>query len=126
MKKLIYILLVVIIIVLIGAGCGEIKETQPEQQLKQPPQEQPARKEVPYKIVEEEDISYLGCKRIGIRIVVPDEADKADVDYTLEKIINNYRSDWDDITVWAYKYSEEEQVGTIPYTMGMKEYSTCE
>lgn len=136
MKKSTYILggiIVLIIIIAIASSGGGKKETEPEQQL---PQEQaqeqtqveqePASKVVSYKIIEEEDISYSGCKRVGIRIVVPDEADKADVNYTLKKIIDSYKADWQDITVWAYKDSEEEQVGKIPYTMGMKEYSTCE
>lgn len=83
------------------------------------------KQEISYKIIEEEDIFYLGCKRVGIRIVVPDDANKIDVDYILGKIINDNKSKWDDITVWAYKYSEEQQVGKIPYTMGMKEYSIC-
>ncbi|MBU1083426.1 hypothetical protein KKE14_03260 [Patescibacteria group bacterium] len=80
---------------------------------------------VPYKVVSEEDISYINCKRVGIKIVVPDETDASSVEPVLEKIINENKSKWDDITVWAFKYSEEAQVGTIPYTMGMKEYSTC-
>ncbi len=129
MKKLLYIIAgiiaLVVIIVIVSRG-EEKKEIKPEQQLQKPSQEQSTRKEVDYKIIEEEDISYLGCKRTGIRIVVPDEALKVDVSYTLGKIIDNYKSDWDDITVWAYKYSEEQQIGKIPYTMGMKEYSTCE
>jgi len=83
------------------------------------------KKEIPYKIIEKEDISYLGCKRVRIRIVVPDDTDKTDVDYILKKIIDDNKPKWDDITVWAYKYSEEQQVGKIPYAMGMKEYSTC-
>jgi len=83
------------------------------------------KQEISYKIIEEEDISYLGCKRVGIRIVVPDNANKIDVDYILKKIIDDNKPKWDDITVWAYKYSEEQQVGKISYTMGMKEYSVC-
>jgi len=83
------------------------------------------KKEISYKIIEEEDISYLGCKRVGIRIVVPDDANKTDVNYVLGKIIDDNKAKWDDITVWAYKYSEEQQVGKIFYTMGMKEYSIC-
>jgi len=83
------------------------------------------KQEISYKIIEEEDISYIGCKRVGIRIIVPDDANKTDVNYILGKIIDDNKPKWDDITVWAYKYSEEQQVGKIPYTMGMKEYSIC-
>ena len=94
-------------------GCTEEKQSS-------------AVKEVPYRIIEKEDISYAGCKRIGIRIVVPDDANKTDVDYTLKKIVDDNKSKWDNITVWAYKYSEEKQVGKIANTMGMKEYSVCD
>jgi len=83
------------------------------------------KKEIPYRIIEEEDISYLGCKRVGIRIVVPDNSDKTNVESVMEKIINDNKSKWSDITVWAFKYSEEDQIGKIGHTMGMKEYSTC-
>ena len=83
------------------------------------------RQEVEYKIVEEMDISYLGCKRIGIKMIVPDDSDKRDVRYTSDKIIDQYKSKWNDITIWAYKYSEENQTDGI-YTMGIQEYSICE
>ena len=84
------------------------------------------KQEISYKIIEEKDISYLGCKRVGIKIVVPDDSEKEDVNYILTKVINRYKSDWDDITVWAYKYSEEERMDEVfGYTMGMKEYSVC-
>jgi hypothetical protein len=83
------------------------------------------KEEIPYKIITEENISYLGCKRVKIRITVPDNSEKSDVDYILEKLINENKSRWDDITVFAYKYSGEQEIRTIPYSMGTKEYSTC-
>jgi len=83
------------------------------------------KQEISYRIVMNEDISYLGCKRGNIKIVVPDNANKTDVDYILQKIIDDNKSKWDDITVWAYKYSEEQQIDRLPYSMGMKEYSIC-
>lgn len=84
--------------------------------------------EVEYKIIEENDISYLNCKRVGLKIIVPDNSKQKNVDHTLENIINNFKSQgWQNITVWAWKYSEEKDVkdGLITYTMGLKEYSTC-
>ena len=78
-----------------------------------------------YRVIDEEDISYLGCKKIGLRIVVPDDAIKENVDFTLGEIVEKYKADWEDITVWAYRYSEESQVGLIGFTKCMKEYSTC-
>lgn len=78
-----------------------------------------------YKVVDKEDTSYLNCKRIGIRVTVPDDAAQGDVNYTLDQIINDYKPQWDDVTVWAYKNSEVSQVGSIGYTKGMREYSTC-
>ena len=62
---------------------------------------------------------------MSLRIVVPDNSDKNDVDYTLGKIVDSKKSDWDDITVWAWKDSEEQTATTTAYTMGMKEHSTC-
>lgn len=84
--------------------------------------------DVEYNIIQEEDISYLNCKRITIRVTVPDSSQKEDVDYTLGQIVNSYKNKgWEDVTAWAWKYSEEQEVkeGFIPYSMGIKEYSSC-
>ncbi|MBU3942786.1 hypothetical protein KKA24_02270 [Patescibacteria group bacterium] len=131
----VWTVVILFIIIIVSVGGDDNKKTDSEQQSSQEQDQQqaeidktikPTRKEVPYKVIEEEDISYIGCKRVGIRLVVPDDSDKLDVGYTLKKIINSYKSDWDDITIWAYKYSEESQVGKIMYTMGMEEYSICD
>ena len=97
-----------------------IKDIQKQEAVKKP-----LPKEITYRIIEEEDISYINCKRVGIRLVVPDNSPQTDVNYTIQEIIKKYKNNWDDITIWAYKESEESQVGLIPYSMGMKEYSTC-
>jgi hypothetical protein len=102
-----------IIIGEIGSPSEQAGDTQPQLQL------------LAYKIIEQEDVSYLNCKRVGIRVTVPDDAQKGDVNFTLDKIIDDNKSKWDDITVWAYKNSEETQVGTIGHTKGVREYSIC-
>jgi hypothetical protein len=78
-------------------------------------------KEVEYRIVEEEDISYLGCKRIGVRIIVPDESEKANVKYTLKLLAENYLTDWQDVTIWAWGYSELNEVGESGASKGIYE-----
>lgn len=80
-----------------------------------------------YRIVEKEDTSYLGCRRIGIRIVVSDSASKEDTKATMDSIITSFvnTGQWDDITVWAWKLSEISLVGQTPSTMGMQSVSTC-
>lgn len=134
-KWWVWIVAVLFLIIIVSAGGDDNDKIDSEQQPSQEQNQQqaeidktpePTRKEVSYKIIEEEDISYMGCKRVGIRLVVPDESDKSDVSYTLRKIITDYKSDWDDITIWAYRYSEENQVGKIIYSMGMEEYSVCD
>ena len=97
-----------------GAPTPQAENTQPQHQL------------LAYKIADQDDLSYIGCKRTGLRVAVPDDSKQPDVDFTLEKIIDDYKSEWDDITVWVYGYSEESQVGLIGSTKGMKEYSVCE
>ena len=79
----------------------------------------------PYRVIEERDISYAGCKRVGIKIVVPDTSVRTDIDQTMNQIINSKKSAWDDITVWAYRLSEEGIALVSAHTMGMKEYSVC-
>lgn len=78
-----------------------------------------------YRVVEQDDLSYLNCRRVGIHVLVPDEAEQEKVDYTLEQIINTNKSNQDSVTVWAYGYSEEDMVGQ-GFTKGMKEYSSCQ
>lgn len=80
---------------------------------------------VDYKIISREDVSSPGCKRVAIRLVVPDNSKKENVDYTLSKIISEEKSNWDDIIVWAWKYSEEDEVGKSMYTMGTDSFATC-
>lgn len=85
----------------------------------------PEQATLPYRVVEEKDISYGGCKRVGIKIVVPDDAVRADIDQTMDYVISSKKSAWKDITVWAYRFSEEELAPTMGQTMGMREYSKC-
>jgi len=77
--------------------------------------------EVDYRIIEEDDISYAGCKRIGVRIVVPDNAERRDVDHTLYLLARDYLIDWDDVTIWAWGYSEESEVGASVASKGTYE-----
>lgn len=84
--------------------------------------------EVSYRIIEEEDISYRGCKRLGLRITVPDDARERDVDFTLASIAEEYLEDWTSITIWAWGYSEEAEVGASMTSKGTYEESlssTC-
>lgn len=99
MKKLIYILFAIIII-LIGAGCDEEKGTQPEQQLQEPPQEQTQPEIKDYDIqFTAEHISDRSFKISGttdlpdgakIHITIHDEDyfeyDEADSDWRLENL----------------------------------------
>ena len=78
-----------------------------------------------YRIIETEDFSYAGCKRIGVRLVVPDESSKTDVNFTLKRVADNYINQWDDITIWAWGYSEEADVGASGFTKGMYETGSC-
>jgi hypothetical protein len=75
-------------------------------------------KDIDYKVIEEEDISYPACKRIAVRITVPDESDKVDVDYTLSLIANDYLVEWSKVTIWAWGYSEESEVGASMASKG--------
>ena len=119
-------LIVLVIFVFVITGCTTIKnEPQEDEKTEKIPETAEYNKEIPYKIIEKEDISYTACKRVGIKIVVPDDSNKTDVEFVMKKIIDNNKLKWADITVWAYKYSEENQTDGI-YTMGIQEYSICE
>lgn len=84
------------------------------------PEEEP--KEIDYTIVEEKDISYANCKRIGVSILVPDDAKKKDVDHTMYLLGRDYfMNDWDDVTIWSWGYGEKSDVGKTPATKGIYE-----
>lgn len=119
--------IVIFLFVFALSGCAAIETKQTEQtEVKTAETTIPEPiKEISYKIVSETDNSYAGCKRVGIRIVVPDDSEKIEVEAVITKIIDGNKSKWEDITVWAYKNSEENLIGNIGFTMGMKEYSTC-
>lgn len=74
-------------------------------------------------IVEEEDISYLGCDRLAVRVTVPDDALQSRVSSVLNALLYDYEAD--DVTIWAWNASERSQVGTISATRGTYERSTC-
>jgi len=123
------IVLFIGLIAIVGVVCSpsEKEPIEPQKEIKQEePKEETKKEPLPYEIFEEKDISYAGCKRTAISILVPDNSTQDDVDYTLETIINAHKNEWQDITVWAWKQSEKDIVGKTSFTMGMKEYSTCE
>lgn len=79
----------------------------------------------PYDVVQKQDISYQGCKRVTYKITVPNDSSEQEIELTMKKIIDDSKNQWQDITVWAYKDSEKDIAVNSPYTKGMKEYSEC-
>lgn len=73
---------------------------------------------VNYEIVEEDDISYANCKRASFRVLVADDADQNDIDYTLEEIAHEKLIYWNDVTLWAYGFSERANATGL-YTKGI-------
>jgi hypothetical protein len=79
-----------------------------------------------YTLVEEKDISIQNCKRVTYKIKVADGSDVEAVKATSQKLIDDNKSKWEDITVWTYKDSEtDEFIKNNGYTVDMAEYSTC-
>ena len=123
-KKYIKILLVFFIFVIFAWVIGNLQWSDPL--VPDPPAfEIPAANLVSYNIVQEEDISIGGCKRIAVSVTVPDDSKATAVQNTLQSILENYKSDWEEITVWAWKDSEIDLARKTSNTMGMKEYSIC-
>ena len=77
-----------------------------------------------YEIVEEEDISYSGCKKLAVRVVVDDNTTKSDSDFTVKTIAEKY-TNWDEVTVWGWGFSERSEVGASMFTKGMYESGSC-
>ena len=105
-----------------------VRQNTPQQEIIEKPETQPESAKEPllldYRISEEEDISYVGCKRVALRIVMPDDAKKPDVDFTLKTIGEEYAEAWDSVTIWAWGYSEESIIGESAFTKGMYEKSS--
>lgn len=126
-KYLLYSLIAFIVLVGIGLVFSEPVPEQAQVTKSQDQQETQVRQVEParYEVIQEEDISYLGCKRVTYRIAVPDSASQESVDLAMKRLIDEKKAQWGDITVWAYKNSEKERAASMAYTMGIKEYSTC-
>lgn len=82
-----------------------------------------------HRIFQEDDsFSESDCKRIIVRVLVEDDATEREVDDILKQVVEEYKPDWDDVTAWAYPFSDEEQVGQLEYTewpKGAQSYSSC-
>jgi len=118
-KVWIFLIILIIVIAIIGATTGGDDETNTNSS--------PANKVVntntvveplgdllDYEIIEEDDISYAGCERVGIHITVPEDATQEDINFTMEYIIDDYLFWWDDVTVW------------VDNTGDMDEWSDCD
>ena len=79
-----------------------------------------------YDVIEERDISYAGCRRVGLVVTMADDTSSVLVEATMQAIVERYRRNWDDITVWAHRHSERDNAKISPYSLGTKEYSTCD
>lgn len=123
------IIVAVIAFVIIGvfSGVSETDTNQAEVNNNEPAQSQTTVEPLAYTLVEEKDISYQGCSRVAYKIKVADDADSEAVKATGQKIIEDNKAQWDDITVWSYNESESDEfVKNNGFTVDMAEYSTCE
>ena len=78
-----------------------------------------------FTIISKENISYGGCKRLAVKIAVPDNASQEDVNFTLDSLLEDYKSWLDEAVVWAYRFSEYDHASNMAYTKGMREFSRC-
>lgn len=78
-----------------------------------------------YEIVSEEDLSYSGCSRVAYRVILDGNQDQDKIDITLDSVIDSKKENWNDLTVWAYDFSERNEAIASSYTEGIAEYSTC-
>lgn len=79
-----------------------------------------------YTVVEEKDISIENCSRVTYKIKLADDTTTDTVKATEQKLIDDNKSTWNDITVWTYKNSESDEfIKNNAYTVDMAEYSTC-
>lgn len=103
---------------------GEQVATPPEAKAESSPKAAPSMAK--YRLLTQEDISYAGCKRVGIRVAVANDVATEAVDNALTRIIDEYKVDWQDITVWAYRESNAVD-GADGATLAdwTKEYSRC-
>lgn len=81
---------------------------------------------VVYSLYDEADISYGGCKRIGVKVLVPTGTTIAEIKPQLEALGEQYKNDWDDITIWAYDPIDESNIDFLLDHVTTYEYSVCE
>ena len=77
-----------------------------------------------YRIVKEEDISYAGCKRVGVSTVIPNNTTKKRARAIVKELIDIYFKEegWMDVTIWAY--NDEARIGKWPADL-IEEFSIC-
>ena len=99
------------------------QQEKPETENTEPQQIEP----LEYSLVEEKDISYAGCRRVSYKIKVADDANSEAVKATQQKLIDDKKGSWDDITVFTYNQSEsDETIKNSGFTVDMAEYTACE
>lgn len=79
---------------------------------------------VNYQVIEEENVSYAGCTRLAVRIVMEDSASSEDAEATVKSVAEKY-TDWNEVTVWGWGFSERSEVGASMFTKGMHEAGSC-
>jgi|GEM_PF-4541364 len=77
-----------------------------------------------YEVIDTEDTSYAGCKRLSVWVTLESEDDPF-VQNTLNAVKDEYAKSYDDVSVFGYRESELDLIGNVPYTLGKSEISTC-
>lgn len=80
-----------------------------------------------FEIVEQQDTSYAGCKRVSYKVKVDPSSSEESVDAMQNNLLESNKSEWDDITIFTHSNENtDEVIKKSAYDIDIAEYSTCE
>lgn len=80
-----------------------------------------------YQLVEEQDTSYAGCKRVSYKVKIDPSSSDESIRAMQDGLIESNKAQWDDITIFTYSSENtDEAIKKSAYDIDIAEYSTCQ
>ena len=79
-----------------------------------------------YEVTDKQDLSYTNCKRVLINLLVQDDLTSDQAKDLTEKVFDDEKGNWDDISIWAYYQKDKLFVGNTARAVAEKRQTVCE
>ena len=120
--KIISLILIVFILGIIGGGSNEDSKNKSVNNIQAEVEKVDILKDIDYKIVKEEDISYALANRFNIRVIINNNpVTENQIKVVSEKIVNDYKTKKADALSIFYYFDETQVDGS--YSLAMAEWA---